>query len=62
MDPKIKLLIERIEATVKDPENSFPPLIIFPEGTVGANQGLFRFKRGAFMTFQPVKIYGIRYL
>lgn len=43
-------------------ENLFyPPLLIFPEGTVSNGRYLLSFKRGAFEPLQPVKICCMKY-
>ena len=34
-----------------------PPLMLFPEGGVSNGASLLTFKRGAFFTHTPVKIY-----
>lgn len=40
---------------------NYPPLIIFPEGTVSNGRYLLSFKRGAFERLEPVKIYLLKY-
>jgi 1-acyl-sn-glycerol-3-phosphate acyltransferase len=41
--------------------NDIPPLLIFPEGTVTNGRSLISFKKGAFVTGDPIKIYVIKY-
>ena len=53
-------LKERVEKVMADPENT-PPVLIFPEGTTTNGEYMISFKKGAFLNFAPVKIYGIKY-
>jgi len=53
-------LKERVEKVAANPVN-IPPVLIFPEGTTTNGEYLISFKKGAFINFSPVKIYGIQY-
>jgi len=39
----------------------FPPIIIFPEGATTNGTSVIEFKRGAFATLRPVKIFCLKY-
>jgi lysophosphatidylcholine acyltransferase/lyso-PAF acetyltransferase len=53
-------LIERIKSFYTS--QSCAPLLIFPEGTTTNGEYLISFKKGAFLNFTPLKMYGIKYL
>lgn len=37
------------------------PLVIFPEGTTTNNRGLIDFKKGAFVSLKPVRLFALKY-
>ena len=57
---KVLDLIKARAARVKESEDIFP-LLIFPEGTCSNGRSLMSFKKGAFFTGDPIKIYVLQY-
>lgn len=57
---KVLQLITERAARVKE-HNDIHPLMIFPEGTCSNGRTLMEFKKGAFFTGQPIKIYCLKY-
>jgi 1-acyl-sn-glycerol-3-phosphate acyltransferase len=55
----MEMIIERARRVISHDDIS--PLLIFPEGTVTNGKSLMSFKRGAFSTGYPIKIYVLKY-
>lgn len=55
----MSLIQQRTERVVSHGDVS--PLLIFPEGTVTNGRSLMSFKRGAFVTGDPIKIFTLKY-
>jgi 1-acyl-sn-glycerol-3-phosphate acyltransferase len=55
-----KKTLEEIKQRASDRSASAPQLMIFPEGTVSNQAGLFRFNRGAFAAGEPVQLVAFR--
>lgn len=58
-DKVLQLIRERADR-VRD-HNDIHPLMIFPEGTCSNGRTLMNFKKGAFFTGHPLKIYVLKY-
>lgn len=58
-DKVLRLIKERADR-VRD-HNDIHPLLIFPEGTCSNGRTLMNFKKGAFFTGHPLKIYVLKY-
>lgn len=59
-DMVLNKIQERAEL-VKESNGSILPLLIFPEGTISNGRCLLSFKKGAFVSGEPLKIYTIKY-
>lgn len=57
---KVLELIQARTKRVRENED-MPPLLIFPEGTITNGRVLMSFKKGAFFSGDPIKIYVIKY-
>lgn len=57
---KVLDLIKERVARVKEKGDLYP-LLIFPEGTISNGRSLLSFKKGAFFSGDPIKIYVIKY-
>lgn len=55
----VELIKERAERIHR--HEDIPPLMIFPEGTVTNGRSLMSFKKGAFITGDPIKIFTLKY-
>eukprot|EP00825_Cyclidium_porcatum_P025281 TRINITY_DN2752_c0_g1_i1.p1 TRINITY_DN2752_c0_g1~~TRINITY_DN2752_c0_g1_i1.p1 ORF type:complete len:241 (+),score=37.84 TRINITY_DN2752_c0_g1_i1:296-1018(+) len=55
----LNLIVERTELIKKGAIQR--PICIFPEGTTSNNQYLLSFKKGAFYTISPIKIFCLKY-
>lgn len=56
-------VIDLIKTRVHDIQEGkqFPPMIIFPEGTVCDGSAVLQFKKGAFVTLSPVRVFALEY-
>lgn len=57
---KVLQLIKERTTRVREHEDIYP-LLIFPEGTCSNGRTLMSFKKGAFFTGDPIKIYVVKY-
>jgi 1-acyl-sn-glycerol-3-phosphate acyltransferase len=57
---KVLELIKERTRRVREKED-LSPLLIFPEGTITNGRVLMGFKKGAFFSGDPIKIYAVRY-
>ena len=52
---------QRVNDFTKATDDSVPPILIFPEGTVSNGRAILQFKNGAFDTLTPITIFSMRY-
>jgi 1-acyl-sn-glycerol-3-phosphate acyltransferase len=54
----LQILKDRAEAAS---QGKISPLCVFPEGTVSNGRSLMKFKKGAFVSDKPIKIYSLKW-
>jgi len=53
--------LERRKAVTKGDKPAYPPILVFPEGTTTTSNTLLQFKKGAFLSGQPVQPVVVQY-
>lgn len=56
-------VLKQIEERVNliDAGKKYNPIMIFPEGSTSNGKGIINFKKGAFVSLKPIKVYAMKY-